>query len=122
MKRLQTRNTSIAYYQLYVSEEEAVDANGYKTGEHIITYGDKTAFRATISYGAVGIFAGNNAKAINTPYGIRDEHSITLYTDKDYGFDSKTVLWVGDTDKANYHVTNCAPSSMGYTISAKEIQ
>lgn len=121
MRRLQTRNTQTAYYQLYTGKTEGVDSNGYKTGRYTETYGEKTKFRPNVSFGATGIFAGNNAKMLQEPYGIRDEHSITLYTDRDYGIDARTLLWIGDTDKANYQVTSISPSLMGYTITAKQM-
>lgn len=112
--RVLTRNKQKAYYQLYEGISDATDSDGNYTGEKVVSYGEKTEFKANIYEGT--------DPTLYQPYGTEDEAICTLYMSKDLGFDNQTVLWIGDTDKANYIVTSVSNNLNGIVVKAKMLK
>lgn len=109
--RVCERNKQTAYYQLYEGKTPKTNSDGKLTGRSTETYGEKTEFRVHIRMGS--------ERTHLEPYGTNDETGLTLYMEKDLGFDTNTVLWIGETDKPNYRVTAVAKNINGIVVKAK---
>lgn len=112
--RVLMRNTQTAYYQLYEGMTDETDSNGYKTGSKIKSYGTKTQFRANIYH--------STQDAFYQPYGVQETYDLTIYMETDLGFTEETLLWIGDTEEANYIVSSVAPNMNGIVIRAKVLK
>lgn len=93
--KIMERNKTSFYYLLYLGKTEAVDSEGYETGEKIVTYSAPVAMKANVSaatgYAQTEQFGNfiNYDKVIVTddmscPI---DEHSV-LFLDKEPEFDA----------------------------------
>jgi len=110
------RNKQRIYYALYTGKVDAVDANGYKTGEKTKSYSDPVPFRINVSPAR-----GNADREI---FGIELSYIRTMTTDKlDCPIDVDTILWVGrDTSEPhNYIVVRKAQSLNDIVYAIREV-
>ena len=110
------RNKQRIYYALYMGKVDAVDANGYKTGEKTKSYSDPVPFRINVSPAR-----GNADREI---FGIDLSYTRTMTTDKlDCPIDEDTILWIGrDTSEPhNYIVVRKAPSLNDIVYAIREV-
>ena len=110
------RNKQRIYYALYTGKVDAVDANGYKTGEKTKSYSDPVSFRINVSPAR-----GNADREI---FGIDLSYTRTMTTDKlDCPIDVDTILWVGrDTSEPhNYIVVRKAQSLNDIVYAIREV-
>lgn len=110
------RNKQRIYYALYTGKVDAVDANGYKTGEKTKSYSDPVPFRINVSPAR-----GNADREI---FGIELSYTRTMTTDKlDCPIDVDTILWVGrDTSEPhNYIVVRKAQSLNDIVYAIREV-
>lgn len=110
------RNKQHIYYALYTGKVDAVDANGYKTGEKTKSYSDPVLFRINVSPAR-----GNADREI---FGIELSYTRTMTTDKlDCPIDVDTILWVGrDTSEPhNYIVVRKAQSLNDIVYAIREV-
>ena len=111
------RNKQRIYYALYTGKVDAVDANGYKTGEKTKSYSDPVSFRINVSPAR-----GNADREI---FGIELSYTRTMTTDKlDCPIDVDTILWVGrDTSEPhNYIVVRKAQSLNDIVYAIREVK
>ena len=110
------RNKQRIYYALYTGKVDAVDANGYKTGEKTKSYSDPVSFRINVSPAR-----GNADREI---FGIDLSYTRTMTTDKlDCPIDEDTILWIGhDTSEPhNYIVVRKAQSLNDIVYAIREV-
>jgi len=110
------RNKQRIYYALYTGKVDAVDANGYKTGEKTKSYSDPVPFRINVSPAR-----GNADREI---FGIELSYTRTMTTDKlNCPIDVDTILWVGrDTSEPhNYIVVRKAQSLNDIVYAIREV-
>lgn len=110
------RNKQRIYYALYTGKVDAVDENGYKTGEKTKSYSDPVSFRINVSPAR-----GNADREI---FGIELSYTRTMTTDKlDCPIDVDTILWVGrDTSEPhNYIVVRKAQSLNDIVYAIREV-
>lgn len=109
--RTLTRNQKTAYYQLYLGQTDVLDDNGNITEDKTESYGEMTEFRADI-------YQGSEPSSYH-PYGVVEEDTITLYMDRDLGFDETTLIWFGE----NKHiVTSVSDNLNGVVVRAKVLK
>ena len=81
-------NTQLIYYALYEGMTDALDSDGYKTGEKVKGYGTPQPFRAYVS--------PSKGEASFEPFGINLSYTNLMSTcDKTCPIKEDTVLWVG---------------------------
>lgn len=110
------RNKQRIYYALYTGKVDAVDANGYKTGEKTKSYSDPVSFRINVSPAR-----GNADREI---FGIELSYTRTMTTDKlDCPIDVDTILWVGRdiSEPHNYIVVRKAQSLNDIVYAIREV-
>lgn len=113
--RVLRRNKQKAYYQLLDSITNQLDRNGVWNGNFDYHYGEKTAFKANIHMGSESAFY--------EPYGTQTDYGITMYmSEVPEGWNEQTVLWIGETDKANYIVTSISRNLNGMLVRARELK
>ena len=115
MRELEINKQTI-YYALFTGYTDAVDSNGYKTGEKVKTYSDPTPLRINVSPAR-----GNADREI---FGIDLSYTRTMTTDKlDCPIDEDTILWVGrDTSEPhNYIVVRKAQSLNDIVYAIREV-
>lgn len=100
------RNKQKIYYALYSEKTDAVDSQGYFTGEEVKTYGEPVALRINVSPAERDLTV--------EPFGTATDYSHTMVTcDMDCPIDEETILWIGkdpSTDPHNYRVVRVAKS------------
>ena len=74
------------YYQLYEGEEEAIDIDGYLTGEKVIKYSAPIKEEARIS--------PNTQDAQTMPFGVELQYDKAISTVKDLPIDEFSVLFI----------------------------
>ena len=100
------RNQRIFYYALYISNEEVLDADGNKTGERSISYGDPVKMYANISPA--------NGYANTAIFGKDLQYNKTIVTcDLNCPITETSVLWI---DKDPYDGQGNL-TSYDYTVS-----
>lgn len=119
--RTLSRNKVQIYYQLYLGKTERVDADGNLNGKYIESYSEKIPLRCHVSYGTLSAVASGNKTQL-VPYGVEDNYSMSLFLDRDYGMSETTILWIGDTEEANYIVSSVRPSLSGLVVTAKALK
>lgn len=81
-------NTQLIYYALYEGKTDALDANGYKTGEKVKGYSLPHPYRAYVS--------PNRGSAQGEPFGIELRYTNLMSTcDKTCPIKEDSILWVG---------------------------
>ena len=111
-------NKQLIHYALFQGYTDAVDSDGYKTGEKTKSYSDPVALRINVSPAR-----GNADREV---FGIELAYSRTLTTDKlDCPIDVDTILWIGrdTTEPHNYVVHRIANSlnSITYAIRGVDV-
>lgn len=120
------RNKQKIYYALYSAKTDAIDAQGFFTGESVKTYGDPVALKINVSPAEKNLTI--------EPFGTATDYSHTMVTcDMDCPIDEETILWIGKepyTDDNppvltahNYRVVRVAKSlnNIMYAIREAEI-
>lgn len=109
-------NKQLIHYALFQGYTDAVDSNGYKTGEKTKSYSDPVALRINVSPAR-----GNADREV---FGIELAYSRTLTTDKlDCPIDVETILWIGrnTTEPHNYVVVRKAKSLNDIVYAIREV-
>ena len=113
--RVAKRNMQKAYYQLQTGTAPQYDRSGQRNGNVNYTYGAKTEFWANIYK--------SGRDAYYQPYGTVNDYSLSLYmSELPDGWNEQTILWIGNTDKANYIVSSIAVNMNGVAVFAKELK
>ena len=110
------RNKQRIYYALYTGKVDAVDANGYKTGEKTKSYSDPVPFRINVSPAR-----GNANREV---FGIDYAYSKTMTTaDLNCPIQEDTILWIGETpdNPYNYYVVRKAASLHDIVYAIREV-
>jgi len=110
------RNKQRIYYALYTGMEDAVDSDGYKTGEKTKSYSDPVSLRINVSP------ARGNAN--REMIGIDCQYSRTLTTaDLDCPIQEDSILWIGvpTTEPHNYVVVRKANSLNDIVYAIREV-
>ena len=82
------RNKQKIYYALYSGTTDAVDSQGYFTGEGVKAYGEPVALRINVSPAETDLRI--------EPFGTATDYSHTMVTcDMDCPIDEETILWIG---------------------------
>jgi len=109
-------NKRLIHYALFQGYTDAVDSDGYKTGEKTKSYSDPVALRINVSPAR-----GNADREV---FGIELAYSRTLTTDKlDCPIDVETILWIGrdTTEPHNYVVVRKAKSLNDIVYAIREV-
>ena len=85
------RNKQKILYSNYEGKTEKVDGNGNYTGEKILNYG-------SIQEADVNVSPSKGEASVEM-FGTDENYSNTIVTDKDYGWNENTRMWVGDATK-----------------------
>lgn len=93
-------------YKLLNGETEEVDAKGYKTGRHILTYTEPATIYENYNVSDRSEF---------TPYGIQSRTRVTITLSKDYGWDKQTILSINGE---KYIVKSINKSPNGIMVNA----
>lgn len=115
MRELEINKQTI-YYALFTGYTDAVDSNGYKTGEKVKTYSDPTPLRINVSSAR-----GNANREV---FGIDCTYSKTMTTaDLNCPIQEDTILWIGETpDKPyNFYVVRKAASLHDIVYAIREV-
>lgn len=109
-------NKRLIHYALFQGYTDAVDSDGYKTGEKTKSYSEPVALRINVSPAR-----GNADREV---FGIELAYSRTLTTDKlDCPIDVETILWIGrdTTEPHNYVVVRKAKSLNDIVYAIREV-
>ncbi len=120
MRELEINKQTI-YYALYQGYTDAIDANGYKTGEKTKTYSEPVSIRLNVSPAS-----GNANREV---FGIDCVYSKTLTTaDLACPIQEDSILWVGITPESdglqnpyNYYVVRKAQSLHDIVYAIREV-
>ena len=98
------RNKQKIYYANYVSSSCITDENGFYTGEKEVIY-------TTPAEADVNVSASRGEASVEL-FGTDLNYTNTIITEKDFGWDENTILWVGLTSSMphNYKVVSVAKS------------
>ena len=115
------RNKQLVYYALFTGYTDAVDGNGYKTGEKVKTYADPVAIRINVSP------ARGNVE--RDGFGIDTTYSRTMSTaDINCPIQEDTLLWIGIAPESNgeavphnYYVVRKAKSLHDIVYAIREV-
>ena len=119
MRTLQ-RNRQDIWYALYQGQTEAVDSDGYKTGELVASYTEPVKTQMNVS--------GGRGMAVSQYFGIDNLFTHTAVTqDMTTPFDTTTVFWFGKTpsenaDDYNFICTGVATTINGRVIALSEVE
>ena len=118
MRTLQ-RNRREIWYALYTGVVDAVDDDGYKTGEQEASYTEPVKALMNVS-GGRGV-AEAQFFGINNPF-----TRVAVTDDMTTAFDTDTVFWFGktpreDKDDYNYICTGVVTTVNGRAIALKEV-
>lgn len=111
------RNKRNIYYALYTGKTEATDSNGYKTGEHQLTYGDPVLLRANVSP------AKGTARLDVFGEGV-EYTKVLCVEDPECPVDEYSILWIGispTNNEHNYIVLRVARSINNVLYAVKEV-
>ena len=113
------RNRQTIWYALYQDETDAVDANGFKTGEHPASYSEPVEVQMNVS--------GGRGTAAAQFFGMDNPFTRSAVTeDLTTPFDDTTVFWFGkepgeNADDYNYVCTGVATTINGRIIALREV-
>lgn len=115
------RNKRTFYYCLLSDNSEAVDENGYYTGERTKTYSEPIKFNAHIS--------AAKGKASQEAFGLNLAYDKTIITDKNCPITETSVLFIdkeplfdeGDMPLNDYEVVSVAESLNYKMIAIKKV-
>lgn len=117
--RTLNRNRQTIYYALYQGVTDAVDSNGYKTGEKDPSYSTPVETKMNVS--------GGRGTAAVEIFGVDNPFTRTAVTDDlETAFDTTTVFWFGKTpgvnvDDYNYVCTGVVTTINGRVIALKAV-
>lgn len=98
-------NKQTIYYALYTGITDAVDSDGFLTGEKVKTYAEPVEFRINVS--------PSKGYAKVEPFGIETSYDRVMNTcDLTCPINEETLVWVDKTPQDgphNYRVTRVAP-------------
>lgn len=116
------RNKQTFHYSLCLGQTDVVDANGFLTGEHKVTYAPPVEMRANIS--------ASRGTVDLDQFGLNAAYSKTITIAGKTPITIGTILWIGfgnwvqadwETTPHNYVVTAVAESLNSTTIAIKEV-
>ena len=118
--RTLNRNKQTIYYANYQSETEVVDENGFYTGEKDVTYSTPTEAKVNVSPA--------RGEASIELFGTDLNYTNTIVTDRDFGWDENTVMWIGVvpsmasiSNPYNYRVVSVARSINVFAYAIKKV-
>lgn len=114
--RTLNRNKQTIYYANLNGQTKVYDADGFYTGETELAYTTPTEIRVNVS-------AARGSANIEL-FGTELNYTKTIVTEKDYGIDEHSVLWVGkdpENDPYNYIVVSVAKSINFIVYAIREV-
>lgn len=110
-------NKQKIYYALYTGYADAVDSDGFKTGEKTKTYADPVELWINVS--------PNRGSASEEAFGVSSDYDRTMNTcDMSCPINEETLIWVGKTPEDgahNYRVKRVAPGLMNIVYALQEV-
>lgn len=98
------RNKQTIFYQNYTGKTDVVDANGLHTGEQEPQY-------SKIESADVNVSPAKGEASVEM-FGTDENYSNTIVTEKEYGWNENTRMWVGDaTENPLYPSNSLYPSN-----------
>ncbi len=110
-------NKQTIWYSLYQGMADAVDSDGYLTGEKAKSYAAPVEFRINVS--------PNKGTASEEAFGVETTYDRVMNTcDMTCPIAEETLIWVGKSPADgphNYRVTRVAPGLMNIVYAIKEV-
>ena len=109
------RNKQTIYYANLIGQADVIDEYGYFTGETTTEYSQPSPLKVNISPA--------RGEASIELFGTDLNYTKTIVTDKDYGIDENSIMWVGiqPTEPHNYIVVSVAKSINFVSYAIREV-
>ena len=109
------RNKQLIYYANLIGETDVIDEYGQFTGETTTEYSEPMPLRVNVSPA--------RGEASIELFGTDLNYSKTIVTDKDYGINENSIMWVDKptTEPHNYIVVSVAKSINSISYAIREV-
>lgn len=109
------RNKQLIYYANLIGEADVIDEYGQFTGETTTEYSEPMPLRVNVSPA--------RGEASIELFGTDLNYSKTIVTDKDYGINENSIMWVDKptTEPHNYIVVSVAKSINSISYAIREV-